>query len=146
MKYFCPDNGSSWIRRNVSAYIKVCTKSHFGRRCTCYCLPSKPYIFRYIGVRIYFFIRRQSPLGLDLLNVEVSWSYSVRHPTIGRTPLVDWSALLRSTYLTKHTTFARVKHHAHSGIRKRDPIKELPQTHGKNTLFQNTSNCRSVGK
>lgn len=125
MKYFCPDNGGSWILRNVSDYIKVYTKSHFGSMWACYCLPSKHYVFRYIDVRIdIFFVPRQPPVGLDLLNFEVSRSCSVRHPTRSRSPLEKWSARLRGTCLTTHTTFAREKHHAHSGIRTRYPIKE----------------------
>jgi len=38
-------------------------------------------------------------VGLDLLTVETSWLHSVRHATICRIPLDDWSAHRRNRYL-----------------------------------------------
>jgi hypothetical protein len=54
------------------------------------------------------FMARQPPVGLGLLIVEVSGSHSVRHTTLRRTPLDEWSG--RRRYLYKHTTLTRDRH------------------------------------
>ena len=68
-----------------------------------------------------FFIAQQRPMGHGLLIIEASRSHSVRHTTLGRTPLYEWSAPSRDLYLKTHTTLTRDKVHAPGGIRTRNP-------------------------
>jgi len=42
---------------------------------------------------------QQPPVGQGHLNVEDSWSHSLRHSTLRRNPLDEWSARRRVIYL-----------------------------------------------
>jgi hypothetical protein len=70
-------------------------------------------------IRNFFFTMAQQPLiGQGLLIIMIT----LRHTTIGRTPLDEWSAGRRELYLTTHNTHKR---HIHTtgGIRTHNPTK-----------------------
>jgi hypothetical protein len=67
----------------------------------------------------FFVIVRQPLVGQSLLIVEASWSYSVTHTTLGRTPLDEWSARRRDFYLTTNNTQHETDIHAPGGFRTR---------------------------
>jgi hypothetical protein len=48
---------------------------------------------------------------------------TLRHTTLGRTPLDEWSARRKDLYLTTHNTHKRQDIHAPGGIRIRSPSK-----------------------
>ena len=60
-------------------------------------------------------------MGLGLVIVEDSWSHW--HTTLGRTPLDEWSARHRDSYLTIHNTQKRQASMPAGGIRTRNPSK-----------------------
>ena len=55
------------------------------------------------------------------------FTIKLRHITLGRTPLDEWSARRRYLYLTRHTTLTRDRHPA--GFELAIPASERPQTH-----------------
>jgi len=54
------------------------------------------------------FLVQQFLVGQGLLIIEISRSHSIRHATLGRTPLDEWSARSRELYLTTHSTCHRL--------------------------------------
>jgi len=54
---------------------------------------------------------------------------TLRHTTIGRTPLEKWSALRTDLYLTKHNTHKRQTTMTLTGFEPTIPASEQPQTH-----------------
>jgi len=53
---------------------------------------------------IFVFIVRQPLVGQDLLIFEASWSHWIRHTTLSRTHLDEWSAQCRDLSNKQHTT------------------------------------------
>jgi hypothetical protein len=51
------------------------------------------------------------------------FAITLRHNTLGRTPLDEWSTRRRDFYLTTHNTHKRQTFHARRGIRTRNPTK-----------------------
>jgi len=69
-------------------------------------------------------------VGQGLLIFENSRSNSVRHITLGRTPLDEWfSDWHRNLYLTTHNTHNRQKSMSPAGFESTVPESELPQTY-----------------
>jgi hypothetical protein len=67
----------------------------------------------------------QQPLvDQGLLIIETSRSHSVRHTTLGRTPLDEWSARPDKVQQSQDTDI-----HAPGGIRTRNPENGRTQTH-----------------
>ena len=64
-----------------------------------------------------------------LLIVEVAWSRSVRHTTIGRTPLDEWLARRRDLYLTTHNNQKRQTSMHPAAFEPAIPASERSQTH-----------------
>jgi hypothetical protein len=56
-------------------------------------------------------------------------SYSLRHTTLGRTPLDEWSARRRDLYLTTHNTHNRQTAMLQAGFEPAIPASERRQTH-----------------
>jgi len=56
-------------------------------------------------------------------------SITLRHTTLGRTPLDVWSARLRDLYATTHNTHNRQTSMPSAGFDPIIPIGERPQTH-----------------
>ena len=54
-----------------------------------------------------FFSGKLRPSSVHDLIHEVSRSYSIRHTSVGRTPLDEWSARRRDLYLTTYNTHNR---------------------------------------
>ena len=54
---------------------------------------------------------------------------TLRHTTLGRTPLDEWSARRRELYLTKHNTLKRQKPMPPAVFERTIPASERPQTH-----------------
>ena len=65
---------------------------------------------------------RQPLVGQDLILKAPLW-HSVRHATLRRTTLDEWSGRRRELYLTTHNTRKR-DIHASGGIRIRNPSKQ----------------------
>jgi len=70
---------------------------------------------------------QQPPVGQGLLNVEDSWS--LRHTTLGRTPLNEWSARRRDLYLITHNTHNRQTIMPPVRFKPTILASERPQTH-----------------
>jgi len=78
----------------------------------------------------YFFHHATTALlGRGLLIIEDSWSHSVRHSTLNRTPLDEWLARRRGLYLTTHKTYKRQTSMPPMGFENKIPARELPHTH-----------------
>jgi len=54
-----------------------------------------------------------------------SWSHSVTHTTLGKTPLDEWSARRRDLYLTTHNTHNRQTSMSPAGFEPTIPASEL---------------------
>jgi len=54
---------------------------------------------------------------------------TLRHTTLGRTPLYEWSARLSDLYLTSHNTHKRQTSMLRAGFKHRIPASELPPIH-----------------
>jgi hypothetical protein len=106
---------------------------------------------------ILFFLCRKSYLIFDLLRVrciccEIRWGYvwffhgatapsvpgsppyqgftiTLRHTTLGRNPLDEWSAWRKEFYLTTHNTHKRQTSMFPAGFEPVIPAREGPQTH-----------------
>jgi len=59
------------------------------------------------------------------------WLYTItlRHTTIGRNPLEEWSALRRDLYLAGHNSHNRRTSVPSAGFEPTNPTSERPQTH-----------------
>jgi hypothetical protein len=57
------------------------------------------------------------------------FTITLRHTTLGRTPLHEWSARRRDLYLTTHNTHNREIFVAPAGFEPVIPATERPQTH-----------------
>jgi len=57
------------------------------------------------------------------------FTITLRHTTVGRTPLDEWSARHRDLYLTTHNTHKRQAYLHPAGFEPTIPASELPQTH-----------------
>jgi len=53
---------------------------------------------------------------------------TLRHTTVGRTPLDEWLALRKYFYLTKHNTYKRQTSVPHVGLEPIIPASKRPQT------------------
>ena len=72
----------------------------------------------------------QQPLeGQDLLIIEASQSHQIRHTTLGRTPLDEWSAWRRDLYLEPPNTQKRHTSMLPAGFEPAIPESHRPQTH-----------------
>jgi hypothetical protein len=77
---------------------------------------------------ILFTLAQQPLLGQVLLIVEDSRSHSVRHTTLDRPPLDEWSARRRDLFLTTHNTHKRKKSMTAAGFEPTIPARERPHT------------------
>ena len=68
-------------------------------------------------------------VGQGLLTVQNSWSLSVGHPTLSKTPLDERSARRRDLCLTTHNTLKRQTPTPPVGFEPIIPAYERPQTH-----------------
>jgi hypothetical protein len=57
------------------------------------------------------------------------FTITLRHTTLGRTPLDEWSARCRDLYLTTHNTHNRQTFMPPAGFEPTIPANERPQTH-----------------
>jgi hypothetical protein len=57
------------------------------------------------------------------------FTITLRHTTLGRTPLDEWSARRRDQYLTTHSTHKRQTSLPAAGFEPTIPTSERPQTH-----------------
>jgi hypothetical protein len=74
------------------------------------CMHARARTHTHTHTHIYFFFFSLQPLvAQGLLLIEASQSQSVRHTTLGRTPLDKWSAQHSVLYLTTHNTHKRHK-------------------------------------
>jgi len=75
-----------------------------------------------------FFMAWQPLVGHCLLIVEVS-RITLRHTTIRRTPLDEWSARRKDLYLTTHNAHKRQTSMSSEGFEPLFLASERPQTH-----------------
>ena len=61
----------------------------------------------FIKIPVFFYRGTKTLVGQGLLIMEDSWLHSIRHTTLGRTPLDGWSARRTDLYLTTHSTHNR---------------------------------------
>jgi len=57
------------------------------------------------------------------------FTITLRHTTVGRTPLDEWSGRCRDLYLTTHNTHKRQTSMPRAGFDPTIPANERPQTH-----------------
>jgi len=76
----------------------------------------------------FFTIAKQPPVGQGLPVFEDSWAHAVRHTSLGRTPLDEWSARRRDLYLIQDT-HNRQASMPPTGIEPKISGNERPQTH-----------------
>jgi hypothetical protein len=93
--------------------------------------------YRYIFV---FAMARQPLGGLGLLIVR-GFTITLRHTTLGRTPLDEWPARRRD-HLTTHNTHNRQTSMPPAGFEPKIPVSERPQTHALDRAATGIGCCR----
>jgi len=93
------------------------------------------------SVRYIYFV---SCFGLSLGHVLHfrSFAITLRHTTIGRTPLDDWSAWRSGLYLTTHNTYKRQTSMPEVGFEPTIPGSELPKTHALDRIDTEFFTCQ----
>jgi hypothetical protein len=81
-----------------------------------------------INIYIFFSMARQPYMGLGLLVSSRLHDHTVRHTTVGRTPLDEGPARRRDLYLT-HNTHKRQTSMPPVGFEPTIPASERPKTH-----------------
>jgi hypothetical protein len=76
-------------------------------------------------ITVIFFLWLNSPLG----HFTTLHDHTLRHTTLGRTPLDEWSARRRDLYLTTHNTHNRKTSMLPVGFEPAIPVSERPKTH-----------------
>jgi len=71
------------------------------------------------------------------------WGFAItlRHTTLGRTPLDKWSARRRHLYLITHSTHKRQTFMHPEGFELTFPLSERPQTHSLDVAATGIGNC-----
>jgi hypothetical protein len=77
---------------------------------------------------VQFFSWRNSPSGPGPLQYR-GFTITLRHTTLGRTPLDEWLARRRDLYLTTHNTRKRQTSMPPAGFKPAVPASERPQNH-----------------
>jgi len=83
---------------------------------------------------------QQALVGQGLLCIEDSWRNSVRHNTLGRAPLYQWSARRRDVYVTKLNTHNRQTSTPPVAFEPTIPGNEWPQTYALDRAATGTGN------
>jgi hypothetical protein len=78
---------------------------------------------------IFSTLAQQPLVGQNPLIIKISQSHSVRHTTLGRTPLDEWSAQRRDLYLKTHNTLKRQTSLRPAGFESAIPASERPKAH-----------------
>ena len=92
----------------------------------------------------FFFLPRQPLVDQDLLFIDISQSPSVRHTTLGRTPLDEWSARSRDVCLTAYNTHERHTSVSLAGFEPATPASERPQTSTLDHLATGIERCITI--
>ena len=87
------------------------------------------YIYIYIYVYIYIFLWRCGPTRAMASSFLRFLDHTKRRITVGRTPLVEWSARRRDFYLTTHNTHNRQTSMPPVGFEPTISAGERPQTY-----------------
>ena len=77
----------------------------------------------------YIFFMTQQPLVAQGLIIEASQSITLRHSTLGTTPLDEWSARRKHLYLTTNNTHKRQTSMLPAGFEPTIPASEWPQAY-----------------
>jgi len=88
--------------------------------------PKYSIFYAHVKLLSSFLSRATALEGQDLLIIEASRSHSVKHATLGRTPLDEWSAWRRD--LWQHTTLTRDISMPPAGFEPAIPASERPHT------------------
>jgi hypothetical protein len=75
------------------------------------------------AIYIFFFVWLDSPIWTWSSSIRRGFTITIRHTTVGRTPLDEWSARRRNLHLTTHNTHNRQTSMPPGGIRTRNPSK-----------------------
>ena len=104
------------------------------------------FVFIYRVQSYYLFSHGMTARGHRPPHYQV-FTITLRHITLGRTPLDDWSARRRHRYLTKHNTHKRQTSIPAAGFEPAIPASERPQTLSLDrtaTGIGNTRLCRGI--
>ena len=85
----------------------------------------------YISV-VSFFLRARQPLGGLGRLIFRGLSITLRHTTLGKTPLDELPARRRDLYLKTHNTHKKQTSMTPAGFEPTIPVSERPQTHALN--------------
>jgi hypothetical protein len=88
----------------------------------CHTTSPLPCKYHFPNAPLTFFRKATSPSGPGSPHYR-GFTITLRHTTLGRTPLDGWSARRRDLYLTTHNTHNRQTSHVPGGIRTRNPSK-----------------------
>jgi hypothetical protein len=69
------------------------------------------------------------------------FTITLRHITVGRTPLDEWSARRRDLYLTTHNTHKRQTSRPPAGFEPAIPVSERPETHALDRAVTGKISC-----
>ena len=78
---------------------------------------------------IFFILAQEPPSGPRPPPHYRGFMVTLRHTTLGRTPLNTWSSRRRDLYLTTHNTYNRQTSTPPAGFEPTIPASERPQTH-----------------
>jgi hypothetical protein len=94
-------------------------------------IPDFEIYLNYTQTLFFFFcMARQPYMGLGLLVSSRFHDHThLRHTTLGRTPLDEWSARCTDLYLTTHNTHNRQTSMPPVGFEPTIPVSERPKTH-----------------
>jgi hypothetical protein len=85
---------------------------------------------------------RQPYMGLSLLVSSTFHGHTLlRHTTVGRTPLDEWSARRRDLYLTTHNTHNRQTSMLPAGFEPTILVSERPKTHALDRTATGIGKC-----
>jgi len=86
------------------------------------------WVLNVVIISVFFF---HGPTAPSRLRPSHCWRFTItlRHTTLGRTLLDEWSARHRNLYLTTHNTHNRRTSMPQAGFERTNPTSERPQTH-----------------
>ena len=126
----CRYNNSQWRKWNLGTLKRITYVWSHMSVLVFYSLVTVPtYLYLSYAAPIIFFLPwRNSSRGPRPSHY---WGFMIilRHTTLGRTPLDEWSARRTDLYLTTHNTYTWLTSMPPAGFEPAIPASERPQTH-----------------
>jgi hypothetical protein len=126
----CVASSVSWLCLSVCVSVCLCVRLDAWQLAVCSVCPY--FLLRkkclYIR-RDIFFLWFDSPIWAWASSFRRGFTITLRHTTLGRTPLDEWSARHRDLYLTTHNTHNRQTSTPPAGFKPAIPVSERLQTH-----------------